>query len=211
MGDEKASEKAPCGHDPGPPRRPQPPHVHDFHAPQAARRHSSAPTKSSRSFAPASKNTRTTTSRSTTVSKSSCPISRNRNITSRTIAMVFWNLSLSIPRAPLPFSTKKPPPAMNSSAPCTRCPSAPPKISSTPVSRSASPCGTCTPIFACLLSASYASADWTKFGLKGSIATEDACSAAGGRFHPVVFGWMVHVYPYEQGLDNIFAMHHHMD
>lgn len=52
------------------------------------------------------------------------------------------------------------------------------------------------------------SADWTKFGLRGSIATEDACSAAGGRFHPVVFGWMVHVYPYQQGLDNIFAMHH---
>jgi hypothetical protein len=51
-------------------------------------------------------------------------------------------------------------------------------------------------------------ADWTKFGLHGSIATEDACSAAGGRFHPVIFGWMVHVYPYEQGLDNIFAMHH---
>ena len=55
------------------------------------------------------------------------------------------------------------------------------------------------------------SADWTKFGLHGSIATEDACSDAGGRFHPVIFGWMVHVYPYEQGLDNIFAMHHHMD
>jgi len=54
-------------------------------------------------------------------------------------------------------------------------------------------------------------ADWTKFGLQGSIATEDACSAAGGRFHPVVFGWMVHVYPYEHGLDKIFAMHHHMD
>jgi len=54
-------------------------------------------------------------------------------------------------------------------------------------------------------------ADWTKFGLHGSIATEDACSDAGGRFHPVIFGWMVHVYPYEQGLDNIFAMHHHMD
>jgi hypothetical protein len=50
-------------------------------------------------------------------------------------------------------------------------------------------------------------ADWTKFGLGGSIATEDACSAAGGRFHPVVLGWMVHVYPYEHGLDNIFAMH----
>jgi len=54
-------------------------------------------------------------------------------------------------------------------------------------------------------------ADWTKFGLHGSIATEDTCSDAGGRFHPVIFGWMVHVYPYEQGLDNIFAMHHHMD
>src|ERR1700720_2274542 len=53
-------------------------------------------------------------------------------------------------------------------------------------------------------------ADWTKFGLQGSIATEDACSEAGGRFHPLIFGWMVHVYPYEQGLDNIFAMHHHM-
>ncbi len=55
------------------------------------------------------------------------------------------------------------------------------------------------------------SADWTKFGLHGSIITEDACSDAGGRFHPVIFGWMVHVYPYEQGLDHIFAMHHHMD
>jgi hypothetical protein len=52
-------------------------------------------------------------------------------------------------------------------------------------------------------------ADWTKFGLKGSIATEQACSAAGGRFSPVVFGWMVHVYPYESTRDKIFAMHHH--
>jgi hypothetical protein len=52
------------------------------------------------------------------------------------------------------------------------------------------------------------SADWTKFGLKGSIMTEDACSEAGGRFHPVIFGWMVHVYPYQQGMDSIFAMHH---
>jgi hypothetical protein len=55
------------------------------------------------------------------------------------------------------------------------------------------------------------SADMTKFGLHGSIATEEACDAAGGRFHPVVFGWMVHVYPYEDSLDKIFAMHHHMD
>jgi hypothetical protein len=51
-------------------------------------------------------------------------------------------------------------------------------------------------------------ADWTKFGLKGSIATEEACNAAGGRFSPVVFGWMVHVYPYESSPDRVFAMHH---
>jgi len=52
-------------------------------------------------------------------------------------------------------------------------------------------------------------AGWTKFGLRGSIATQEACDAAGGRFHPVVFGWMVHVYPYEDSADKIFAMHHH--
>jgi hypothetical protein len=54
-------------------------------------------------------------------------------------------------------------------------------------------------------------ADWTKFGLHGSLATQDACDAAGGRFSPVIFGWMVHVYPYEDSLDEVFAMHHHMD
>ena len=53
------------------------------------------------------------------------------------------------------------------------------------------------------------SADWTKFGLRGSIGTQDACDAAGGKFSPVIFGWMVHVYPYEDSLDKIFAMHHH--
>jgi hypothetical protein len=52
------------------------------------------------------------------------------------------------------------------------------------------------------------SADWTKFGLKGSIATQGACDAAGGRFRPSIFGWMVHVYPYRDSLDTIFAMHH---
>jgi hypothetical protein len=54
-------------------------------------------------------------------------------------------------------------------------------------------------------------ADWTKFGLHGSIATKDSCDAAGGRFSPVIFGWMVHVYPYEDTLDKIFAMHQHKD
>ena len=52
-------------------------------------------------------------------------------------------------------------------------------------------------------------ADWSKFGLKGSIATQEACDGAGGIFHPSIFGWMVHVYPYEDSLDKIFAMHHH--
>jgi hypothetical protein len=42
-----------------------------------------------------------------------------------------------------------------------------------------------------------AQADWTKFGLSGSIATAQACQAAGGRFYPQIFGWMVHVYPFE--------------
>ncbi len=54
-------------------------------------------------------------------------------------------------------------------------------------------------------------ADWSKFGLKGSLATQDACEAAGGRFRPSIFGWMVHVYPYEDSLDKVFAMRHHMD
>ncbi len=57
----------------------------------------------------------------------------------------------------------------------------------------------------------FRNADWRKFGLKGSIATQDACDAAHGRFQPVIFGWMVHVYPFEDSLDKVFAMHQHMD
>ena len=53
------------------------------------------------------------------------------------------------------------------------------------------------------------SADFTKFGLHGSIATQQACDAAGGKFYPVIFGWMVHVYPYEDSTQKIFAMRHH--
>jgi len=54
-----------------------------------------------------------------------------------------------------------------------------------------------------------ANTDWSKFGLHGSIATQEACDAANGRFQPVIFGWMVHVYPYEDSQEKIFAMHHH--
>ena len=51
-------------------------------------------------------------------------------------------------------------------------------------------------------------ADYTKFGLQGSITTREACDAAGGTFHPVILGWMVHVYPYEDTTTKMFAMHH---
>lgn len=37
----------------------------------------------------------------------------------------------------------------------------------------------------------------SKFGFRGSIHTEDACDQADGRWLPVVFGWMTHVYPDE--------------
>jgi hypothetical protein len=46
--------------------------------------------------------------------------------------------------------------------------------------------------------------DWKLFGLNGSIATEQACSDAGGRFYPQIFGWMVHIYPFAAA-DKIFA------
>ena len=45
-----------------------------------------------------------------------------------------------------------------------------------------------------------------KFGLNGSIANQAECDAAGGRFFPQVFGWMVHVYPFEQKPENIWSV-----
>lgn len=50
-----------------------------------------------------------------------------------------------------------------------------------------------------------ATADWTKFGLTGSITSEAACTEAGGRFYPQVFGWMVHAYPFESSREKIWA------
>jgi hypothetical protein len=44
-----------------------------------------------------------------------------------------------------------------------------------------------------------------KFGLLGSITTQEACDAAGGEFHPHIFGWMVHVYPYEKDPKKIWS------
>jgi hypothetical protein len=45
-----------------------------------------------------------------------------------------------------------------------------------------------------------------KFGLNGSISTQEACEAAGGTFMPHVFGWMVHVYPWEKTPDDIWSV-----
>lgn len=44
-----------------------------------------------------------------------------------------------------------------------------------------------------------------KFGLQGSITTAKACEAEGGEFHPHLFGWMVHVYPYEKDPKKVWA------
>jgi hypothetical protein len=35
----------------------------------------------------------------------------------------------------------------------------------------------------------------SKFGFRGSIHTQNACNQADGRWLPLVFGWMTHVYP----------------
>jgi hypothetical protein len=45
-----------------------------------------------------------------------------------------------------------------------------------------------------------------KFGLAGSITTRYACEAAGGKFMPQIFGWMVHVYPLEQKPEDIWSV-----
>jgi hypothetical protein len=45
-----------------------------------------------------------------------------------------------------------------------------------------------------------------KFGLAGSISTREECEQAGGRFLPHIFGWMIHVYPYEKDPTAIWAM-----
>jgi hypothetical protein len=44
-----------------------------------------------------------------------------------------------------------------------------------------------------------------KFGLMGSITNKEACEAAGGVFLPHLFGWMVHVYPYETDASKIWS------
>jgi hypothetical protein len=45
-----------------------------------------------------------------------------------------------------------------------------------------------------------------QFGLRGSIVTQEACDAAGGTFHPVIFNWMVHIYPFEKDQASIWSV-----
>lgn len=45
-----------------------------------------------------------------------------------------------------------------------------------------------------------------KFGLAGSISSKEKCDAAGGRFVPQIFGWMVHVYPFEQNPKDVWSV-----
>lgn len=48
--------------------------------------------------------------------------------------------------------------------------------------------------------------DHPKFGMFGSIHTKEACEAEGGTFMPVVFTWMIHVFPYESDVKDQFSM-----
>lgn len=48
-------------------------------------------------------------------------------------------------------------------------------------------------------------ANLSQFGLQGSILTKEACAEAGGTFYPVIFGWMVHVYPFADSREKIWG------
>jgi hypothetical protein len=45
-----------------------------------------------------------------------------------------------------------------------------------------------------------------KFGLHGSITTQAECDAAGGEFHPIIFNWMVHLYPNEKNPAQVWSV-----
>jgi hypothetical protein len=48
--------------------------------------------------------------------------------------------------------------------------------------------------------------DHPKFGMFGSIHTKEACEAERGTFHPYVFTWMLHVFPYEDNFKEVFSV-----
>ena len=45
-----------------------------------------------------------------------------------------------------------------------------------------------------------------KFGMFGSINTEEACRAERGIFHAHMFTWMIHIFPYEPDFKEVFSM-----
>jgi len=45
-----------------------------------------------------------------------------------------------------------------------------------------------------------------RFGLQGSIATREACEEEGGFFVPQIFGWMVHLYPFEATREKVWSL-----
>ncbi len=45
-----------------------------------------------------------------------------------------------------------------------------------------------------------------RFGFNGSITSEAECTAAGGKFYPVIYSWMVHVYPFEKTPEEIWSV-----
>ena len=53
-------------------------------------------------------------------------------------------------------------------------------------------------------------ASHARFGLRGSIATESDCADAGGRWVPQLFGWMVHVYPFEKDPAQVWSVERQM-
>ena len=46
-----------------------------------------------------------------------------------------------------------------------------------------------------------------RFGLRGTISDANACAAAGGRWVPQLFGWMVHVWPDETDPARMWSVH----
>lgn len=52
---------------------------------------------------------------------------------------------------------------------------------------------------------SSGTADWTLYGPQGSIVKEEDCDAVNGEWVPQRFGWMVHVFPFEDTSEKIWA------
>ena len=44
-----------------------------------------------------------------------------------------------------------------------------------------------------------------KFGMFGSINTKEDCTAERGTFHPYLFTWMIHIFPYEGNFKEVFS------